>query len=112
MLPPMDADWRDRAGCQGAPLALFVPDTEADRPPPEVLAYCDPCPVQAECLQAGQGEDGYWGGTSPRERRSLNRPRLRVGCPRGCGPHGVVPLGPTHQLCLACSVSWPTRRAG
>ena len=108
-----DTRWMREAACLGAPIGLFVPDTEARRPPPEVLAYCDPCPVRARCLDhaLAYSEEGYWGGTSGRERRALDRPRVRRGCPLCRDPHGVVPLGQAHQLCLACSVSWPTRRA-
>lgn len=109
----MDTSWHPQARCAGAPLALFIPEQEADRPPAAVLAYCDPCPVRDRCLAHAltYDEAGYWGGTSSMERRQLVRPRRRAGCPRGCGPTGVVPLG-AHQVCLACSVSWPTRRAG
>jgi WhiB family transcriptional regulator, redox-sensing transcriptional regulator len=114
ILPGMDSGWMREAACLGAPLGLFVPDAEAPRPPPGVLAYCDRCPVADRCLAWALAWDevGYWGGTSSRERRQLRRPRLRVGCPRGCGPHAVVPLGQAHQACLACAVSWPARRAG
>jgi hypothetical protein len=110
----MDDRWMAEAACLGAPVGLFVPEHERPHPPPEVLAYCDRCLVRDRCLAwaLAWNEEGYWGGTSGRERRQLRRPRWRVGCPRGCGPHAVVPLGGAHQLCLACSISWPTRRAG
>lgn len=104
----MDTSWLPFAQCRGAPLPLFVPDTEADQPPPGVLAYCDPCAVRDRCLAHAltYGEQGYWGGTSSRQRRQLIRPRRRVGCPLCRDPAAVVPLG-DHQVCLACSVSWP-----
>lgn len=123
MLAGMDASWMVEARCRGAPLQLFVPDDEVARdgpgrpapsPPPEVLAYCRPCPVRDRCLAWALAfeEQGYWGGTTTAQRRQLARPRRRLGCPLGCGPGGVVLLGLQLQVCVACGVSWPTRRAG
>ena len=97
------------ARCAGAPVSLFVPDTELDRPPPEVLAYCTPCPVAADCLAWAlrwPATVGYFAGTSTRQRRSLRRPRGRLHCPL-CGEAStVVEVDGGDQVCRRCAVSW------
>jgi Transcription factor WhiB len=96
------------ARCLGAPLELFVPrEAEQTPPPPEVLAYCDPCPVAAECLAWAlrwRGTVGYFGGTSTRQRRALWRPRPRLRCP-ACHGRELVELDGV-QVCGGCARSW------
>jgi Transcription factor WhiB len=117
------AGWMTRAACKDAPLELFVSrsegtdntnpalgpvDDEAWAPSPLTAAYCLPCAVQVECLQAAQDWEawGTWAWTSRHQRRSLARRRFRAGCPR-CGEPDPAAL-PGYQVCLACGISWPT----
>jgi Transcription factor WhiB len=102
----VDAGWMARARCAGAPLELFVPEQEQWVPPPEVLAYCDLCPVQGACLDwaLAYREHGYWSGTSTDQRRQLHRPRTRATCPK-CRGVLVIPVQRA-QVCVPCGLSW------
>jgi WhiB family transcriptional regulator, redox-sensing transcriptional regulator len=117
----MDAGWMERAGCRGAPLAVFISpgddDQEPWQPSAAALGFCVPCPVRDACLRWAlrYGEVGTWGGTSSHQRRQLRRPRSRLACPV-CGSRQVVtasgrrrPWGgpaPALEVCLACALSW------
>jgi WhiB family redox-sensing transcriptional regulator len=68
--------WHQRAACRGQGTASFFPS------PGDSLnaarAFCRRCDVQAECLAAAladAGLQGFWGGTSERERRLIRRER-------------------------------------
>lgn len=77
-------EWRDQAACRGYRTRIFVPN-DGDSPhtvDPTAAALCDGCPVRPECLDYALRHtvDGYWGGTSERQRRQLRR------------LHGIVPI--------------------
>ena len=66
--------WHRGAACLGRGTAVFFPS------PGDSLAaaraVCADCPVQAECLStavADPGLQGFWGGTSERDRRMIRR---------------------------------------
>jgi WhiB family redox-sensing transcriptional regulator len=67
-------EWQSRAACRNlGPLVFFGP---ADEPSNERLkreaqakAICKQCDVVADCLVAGQGEEGIWGGMTDSDRR-------------------------------------------
>lgn len=73
--------WRDLAACVGVPHDVMFPPADGPRAADysAAKAICQPCPVKAECLDyALTGEHGMfgcWGGTSPRERRTIRRQR-------------------------------------
>jgi hypothetical protein len=96
--PGVVAWWMPLAACRSAPRELFVTSSEGTDnldpaqgptddegwvPDPRAVAYCDRCPVQAECLDWAVefGEWGTWGATSRHQRRQLRRPRRRRACP-------------------------------
>lgn len=70
--PPMPAD---RPGsCAGYDPEMWFPDTRRPGPVAEAKAICAGCPVRAECLHAGLGEEfGIWGGLTPSERGAMLR---------------------------------------
>jgi Transcription factor WhiB len=113
--------WMEQAACRGAPLELFISrgegtdntdpelgpvDDEAWAPSPLVAAYCLPCPVAVECLDAAQQWQawGTWAWTSRHQRRQLRRVRRRRGCPR-CGQAHLAEVE-GGQVCVGCGVSW------
>lgn len=66
--------WHRQAACRGRGTAAFFPS------PGDSLAaaraICASCPVQAECLAtavADAGLQGFWGGSSERDRRLIRR---------------------------------------
>lgn len=80
--PSSDTSWRDQAECTGADTELFYrqDDELTDRSKTLKIreraakAYCNDCPVKAECLQdAIETEEMYGirGGLNPKERWEL-----------------------------------------
>ncbi|MDQ0379894.1 WhiB family transcriptional regulator [Amycolatopsis thermophila] len=76
-------DWRTRAACRDEDPELFFPVSEMGpgaRQVARAKAVCASCPVRAECLayalDAGL-DNGIFGGTTERERRSLIRQTRR-----------------------------------
>lgn len=66
--------WHRQAACRGRGTAAFFPS------PGDSLAaaraICASCPVQPECLAmavADAGLQGFWGGSSERDRRLIRR---------------------------------------
>jgi WhiB family redox-sensing transcriptional regulator len=67
--------WHRSAACRGVGPDLFFPE-RGSGPLDAALAYCERCPVQAQCLAAGSKvgrTSGIWGGTSARQRQGLRR---------------------------------------
>jgi WhiB family redox-sensing transcriptional regulator len=68
--------WMNDAACEGADLDLFFPTRgEATK---AAVAYCNACPVKAECLEYALDHfehHGIWGGVSERARRTMRRNR-------------------------------------
>jgi WhiB family redox-sensing transcriptional regulator len=71
------SDWRQYAACRGVePITFFPETTSGER---AALAYCDRCPVRADCLEfalqtsANVDRFGIYGGTTPGDRRRLRR---------------------------------------
>lgn len=57
--------WQDLAACQGMDTEWFYDDFEDDiQLAKQVDAVCFSCPVQRQCLKAGETnkEEGQWGG--------------------------------------------------
>lgn len=85
--PRIVEEWREQAACVGELGKVFFPDEYVGRRPRgaplDRYAYarpiCAACPVEAECLAHALREredDGFWGGTTPRDRD-----RIRKGLP-------------------------------
>lgn len=74
-------EWMHRAACQGAPTAVFFPESigvTSDRIYDRAREYCARCDVRYECLRmaldietADVRRYGVWGGLSPEERDTL-----------------------------------------
>lgn len=62
-------EWHQEAVCRGMGTDLFFLAPGGDSEPGK--AICATCPVQAECLEAGQGEHGLWGGLGAKQRRQI-----------------------------------------
>lgn len=72
--------WRRLAGCRTMDTSLFYYEKEGARGhrayPPEVREACNHCPVRKACLEfalANREEYGYWGGTTPTQRKKMLR---------------------------------------
>lgn len=102
--------WHKDAACKNAPVGIFVSygdeDDDPPYPPVTALAYCNACPVKADCLQWATENDEYgvWGGTTNYQRRQLQREMERVRCP-SCGADDLIYEG-VIELCLSCGMSW------
>ena len=66
--------WHRQAACRGRGTGAFFPS------PGDSLtaarAVCGTCPVRPECLAAAVADpalQGFWGGTSERDRRQIRR---------------------------------------
>lgn len=76
----MTEDWRQNAACLTYPVDVFFPVRGDHRGITEALAVCAGCDVVNECLAANIRErDGIFGGTTSRQRRSMQSPRT-VSC--------------------------------
>lgn len=98
---------RRRGACKDSDTEPFFPE-RGQVVPPAVQAMCDRCPVAVECLlwAVRQRENGFWGGTTDRQRRVMRRPRLRAKCPVCESSNLRAGLG--RQLCTSCGMSWAT----
>lgn len=87
-LGDLDMAWRKDAACTGYPTHWFFLD-RAEESANKVYGYqrarkiCERCPVRQECLEyalamPNGASHGLWGGTSPRERRTLRKNRAEV----------------------------------
>lgn len=70
--------WMQEASCRGQSTSLFFSNEDekpADRKIREAKAkaICATCPVIPQCLQAGEGEEGIWGGMTEAERSGKRR---------------------------------------
>jgi WhiB family redox-sensing transcriptional regulator len=66
--------WQALAACRGEPTSTFFPERGGSMARAREL--CASCPVMGQCLSyadADEDLDGYWGGTSGRERARLRR---------------------------------------
>lgn len=75
-------DWHAQASCRGVDPDLFFPEQiegGGTATAKHARRACAPCPVKAECLEAGLWErHGIWGGLTYKERREY---RARLGLP-------------------------------
>lgn len=107
----LDQNWRKRAACLGTASRLYdpwdVPDQMWDVPS-DVSIICEQCPVRVECLVDAlrHNDDCVRGGTTKRQRDALKRPRWRTKCPICGGTLTARIEGASHQVCVACGLSW------
>lgn len=66
-------DWHAQAACRGQGPSIWFP--ERGEPLEPGMAVCHGCPVRDQCLDAGMGEHGVWGGVSKGGRAMLRRQR-------------------------------------
>jgi len=98
---------RRRGACQNTDPELFFPE-RGQIVPAAVQAMCDRCTVNVECLlwAVQKRENGFWAGTTDRQRRVMRRPRHRAKCPV-CESDSLR-SGQRSQLCTSCGMSWAT----
>ena len=72
--------WQDSAACEGLDPNIFVPSegrgNNGRTAYKKAREFCGKCPVKIECLNFALQENmefGMFGGTTPRERRSLRK---------------------------------------
>lgn len=74
--------WRTQAACLNEDPELFFPATQNEDSDEyvEALAVCGVCAVTSQCLEWALqvGEDGVWGGTTPRQRANIRRRKRRA----------------------------------
>lgn len=97
MIPLESAQWMSQAACLNADREVFFP--EKGGPGDDAKRICAHCPVVQECLDWALALPadtvGVWGGTTPKERRTLRRmgaartvkPPAECGSPSGYGRH-------------------------
>lgn len=72
-------DWMKQAECKGMPIDIFY--VEEDEPTDDAKAICRRCPVIKDCREYAllHEREGFWGGLSEAERRSVRRKKkIRV----------------------------------
>lgn len=71
--------WREEAACKGQDPELFFPHKVEDAVHyAKARLFCDRCPSVAPCLEFALKEHithGMFGGTTPMERRAIQRQR-------------------------------------
>jgi WhiB family redox-sensing transcriptional regulator len=69
-------EWHAQAACRGVGAWAFHPPRGGI--PKLAKQLCAICPVRAQCLAEALTDpdlaDGIWGGTTPRQRRTMRRP--------------------------------------
>ena len=101
--------WQTQAACTPDMGPLFFPAPN-DPGARHAKAVCAGCPVKAECLTHALDNDerGIWGGTSERQRRTMQREAIRKGAARAnavrCGTRSGYQRHRDRgeQACLAC----------
>lgn len=99
-------DW-ELASCKDFDTELFFEDDRVTVASPQILAICGRCELSSQCLAWAMRineEYGVWGGTTPKQRRALRRPIVRLRCP-GCQSEAILEE-PTIETCLSCGLSW------
>jgi WhiB family redox-sensing transcriptional regulator len=79
--PIRSAVWREAARCRGSSPAVFFPAEDEGPEAQRAKAICAACAVRKECLEealAAREQFGIWGGTTPRERRRIERMRRKT----------------------------------
>jgi len=95
------------AECIGTDTEQFFENDRATHADPAVLAICHRCPIAIDCLDWAMKineEYGVWGGMTPKQRRALKRPAVRLRCP-GCRSEAIMDE-PASETCLSCGLSW------
>ena len=76
--------WADHAACKGQDLNKFYPNPSDADAENWALAWCEICPVRAECLLValnteldGSDRHGIWGGKTPQQRYAMYRKESR-----------------------------------
>jgi WhiB family redox-sensing transcriptional regulator len=98
--------WKLRA-CGDMDPELFFADDLVTFAHPVVQAACNRCVISTACLawaMENNEQFGVWGGTTPKQRRALKRPIIRLRCP-GCSSEAILEE-PTSETCLSCGLSW------
>ena len=70
--------WTDHAACKGMDSSIFFAERGDTTMVRRARKICDTCPVKQPCLEFALEHNekiGYWGGTTPRQRRSLKKQR-------------------------------------
>lgn len=72
-------DWKQEAACRGMDPRMFFPERGATDLS-ELRETCARCPVQKPCLDYAMStnEQGFWGGTTEKERMKLRNSRKTV----------------------------------
>ena len=73
--------WRNEAACKGMDPDIFHPEAHDTKAVFTILDICRACPVRVDCLKhaiASGEREGWWGGMSPRKRRTILTTMNRV----------------------------------
>lgn len=76
-----DTEWARQAACAGLDTEIFFSRTSQPGGASEAKRVCWSCPVRAACLEYALDPAhtvrivGIWGGTTPHERRLIQRAR-------------------------------------
>lgn len=79
MITAAELKWREDAACKGVDPNIFVPSLgrgDGRNTYKEARTYCSQCSVVNDCLNYAlkvNMEFGMFGGTTPRQRRSLKK---------------------------------------
>jgi hypothetical protein len=67
--------WYDKAACNGSDPEAFFVETRGHNYENTTQRICASCPVKNDCLKFAikYRMQGYWGGTTEQQRRSLKR---------------------------------------
>jgi WhiB family redox-sensing transcriptional regulator len=68
--------WVDQAACKGMDSTIFFAERGDTSKARQARKICATCPVKQPCLQFALDNNekiGYWGGTTPRQRRSMKQ---------------------------------------
>lgn len=100
-------EWQANAPCATTDFD-FIPDVETDDGVNQAQQWCRTCDVRTRCLAWAMlhRTEGYWGGTSTYQRDQLRRVRTRAKCPISSCQATELVYADSHELCLACGMSW------
>lgn len=101
-------DWMKHSACADDDPMLY--DERYEKSPPASVRCFSGCVVRGQCFVFALNHDfeGVWGGTTYRQRRTMQRRQRRVRCPGAdCGGTDIAVQG-DRATCIGCGLSWPT----
>lgn len=85
LVPVEEELWKLDANCVGLDVEMFFPDYRGAQYSNQMYALCNNCDVKQACISYATkyNMDGFWGGTTPKQRAKMKRNAAVSSTPTG-----------------------------